>query len=159
MLCRTNVHVLTLDTVITFTLESLYLWRTNIYFQWWQICTFEWCGVYGMFTKFEDTKWVIRIRTSKKHRQCNDKTKDKRTNNDLQKNRYYYYYSYIFIKHQTVKTESLYIKSDLPKWSPLLSSHLYSKVTFFLSCHRKTSYELDLFKEVTCLIRPLFVCA
>jgi hypothetical protein len=65
---------------------------------------------------------------------------DKRTNNELQKNKYYYYYSYIFIKHQTVKAESLYIKSDLPKWSPLLSSHLYSKVTFFLSCHRKLPF-------------------
>ena len=35
-----------------------------------------------------------------------------------------------------------YIQSNLPKWSPHLSSHLL-KVIFFLSC--KTSYELNLF--------------
>jgi len=35
--------------------------------------------------EFEDTKWVIRIRKSKKNRQHNyQKTKDKGTNNDLQ---------------------------------------------------------------------------
>jgi len=35
--------------------------------------------------EFEDTKGVIRIRKSKKHRQHNGpKKKDKRTNNDLQ---------------------------------------------------------------------------
>ena len=28
-------------------------------------------------------------------------------------------------------------QSNLPMWSPLLSSHLHWKVTFFLSCHRK----------------------
>ena len=34
---------------------------------------------------FEDTKWVIKIRNSKKDRQKNgQKKKDKRTNNDLQ---------------------------------------------------------------------------
>ena len=34
---------------------------------------------------FEDTKWVIRIRKSKKDRQKNgQKKKDKMTNNDLQ---------------------------------------------------------------------------
>ena len=35
--------------------------------------------------EFEDTKWVIKIRKSKKNRQHNgQKKKDKRTNNDLQ---------------------------------------------------------------------------
>ena len=34
---------------------------------------------------FEDTKWVIRIRKSKKDRQKNDqKKKEQKTNNDLQ---------------------------------------------------------------------------
>ena len=38
-----------------------------------------------MLAEFEDTKWVIRIRKSKKNRQHNDqKKKDKRTNNYLQ---------------------------------------------------------------------------
>jgi hypothetical protein len=38
-----------------------------------------------MQEEFEDTKGVIRIRTSKKNKQHNDqKKKDKRTNNDLQ---------------------------------------------------------------------------
>ena len=35
--------------------------------------------------EFEDTKWVIRVRKSKKERHYNgQKKKDKRTNNDLQ---------------------------------------------------------------------------
>ena len=38
-----------------------------------------------MYEEFEDTKWVIRIRKSKKDRQHNgQKKKDKGTNNDLQ---------------------------------------------------------------------------
>jgi hypothetical protein len=38
-----------------------------------------------MKEEFEDTKWVIRVRKSKKDRQHNgQKIKNKRTNNDLQ---------------------------------------------------------------------------
>jgi hypothetical protein len=40
---------------------------------------------YAYWEEFEDTKWVIRIPKSKKHRQHNgQKKKDKRTNNDPQ---------------------------------------------------------------------------
>ena len=51
----------------------------------------------------------------------------------------------------------IYLQSNLCIRSPLLSSHLYLKVTIFLSFHRKfhmnwTSY------DVTCLIRTLLLC-
>ena len=39
------------------------------------------------------------------------------------------------------------IQSNLPIWSPLLSSHLYLKVTLFLSCHRKYYMNLTSFKR------------
>jgi hypothetical protein len=49
------------------------------------------------------------------------------------------------------------VQSNLPMWSPLLSSHLYQKVTF--SCPViENSYELNLFQEITCLKWPLFAC-
>jgi adenylate cyclase class IV len=41
--------------------------------------------IFWIKKKFKDTKGVIRIRKSKKDRQCNgQKKEDKRTNNDLQ---------------------------------------------------------------------------
>ena len=39
------------------------------------------------------------------------------------------------------------IQSNLPMWSPLLSSHLYWKVTFLLSCHRKFHMNWTSFKR------------
>jgi len=40
---------------------------------------------YRKLRKFEDTKWVIRNRTSKKNKQYNGQNKkNKRTNNDIQ---------------------------------------------------------------------------
>ena len=59
--------------------------------------------------------------------------------------RFYYYSSRIFsanllFLHSFVTD----IQSNLPMWSPLLSSHLYQKVTFFLCC-QKISYELIFF--------------
>jgi hypothetical protein len=40
-------------------------------------------------------------------------------------------------------------------WSPLLSSQLYLKITLYCLVI-ENSYELNLFKKVTCLIRTLF---
>ena len=43
---------------------------------------------------------------------------------------------------------SFIIQANLPMLSPLLlSSHLYNKVTFFLSCHRKLHMNLISFKR------------
>jgi hypothetical protein len=44
----------------------------------------------------------------------------------------------VFINH---------IQLNLPMWSPLLSSHLYLKVNFFLSCHRKFHVNWTSFKR------------
>jgi hypothetical protein len=45
-----------------------------------------------------------------------------------------------------------YIQSNLHIWSPLLNNHLYQKITFFLSCHKKfhmncTSFKRSLVKK------------
>ena len=39
------------------------------------------------------------------------------------------------------------LQSNLPMRSPLLSSHLYENVTFFLSCHRKDHMNWTSFKR------------
>jgi len=44
-----------------------------------------------------------------------------------------------------------YIQSNLPMWSPLLSSHLYKNVTFFWSCYRKFDMKLTSFKRSSVL--------
>jgi len=59
-----------------------------------------------------------------------------------------------------VSSDSSYniiIQTNLPMQSPLLSSHMYSNITFFLSCHRKFHLNWTYFKRSLCLIRPLFL--
>ena len=48
------------------------------------------------------------------------------------------------------------IQSNLPKWSPLLSSHLHLKVIFFLSCHRKFHINWTSFRRLLVLKDQFF---
>ena len=52
----------------------------------------------------------------------------------------------------------MYVQSKLPMRSPLLSSHLHWKATFFLSFHRKFNMNCTSFKSSSVFIRPLFIC-
>ena len=51
-----------------------------------------------------------------------------------------------------LRKKEIKIHKNLLMWSPLLSSHLYLKVTFFLYCHRKLNMNWTSFKRSPVLI-------
>ena len=54
-----------------------------------------------------------------------------------------------------LKKKKIKIHKNLLMWSPLLSSHLYLKVTFFLYCHRKLNMNWTSFKRSHVLIEVI----
>ena len=68
---------------------------------------------------------------------------------------YFHFIRKIYCLHHHL-VNSVYIQSNLHMWSPLLSNHLYYKVTFFLFGHIKSHMNWTSFKRIPLLWGHLF---